>query len=190
MLSGRVERPSRLAALCTAATLIAAAQAGATTPDRSWRGVERVSILCQVTADHIVGNDVVAKTLCERVSAIARNGSPVPVEIVGYGDPSLESGDTVALLVQASVTDVAPSRPALIFTTRTTRSGGLEPSSYFGAAPRVAPFTSAADGAAWDRAIAASLSEVLPWLRPAEPSDLLPTDTRIINNNKRSGESQ
>jgi hypothetical protein len=137
--------------------------------------VERISVLCQVTADRPVGNDVVSKTLCERIKAVAQRGSPVPVEIVGYGDPSLESGNTVALLVQAAVTDVAPSRTAMLFTTRTMRSGGMEPSpSYFGAAPRVAPFTSAADGAAWDGAIAASLSEILPWLKPAESGDLLP----------------
>lgn len=146
--------------------------AGATTPARNWVGADRLAILCQVSGP---AGDVVAGTLCARVKTLAERDAPVPVEIVGYGSAALRSGNTMALLVQGAVTEVAAEREALIFTLRTERSGGLEPApTYFGAAPRVAPFTSAADGAAWDAALSTSLSEILPWLRPAEPGELSP----------------
>jgi hypothetical protein len=152
----------------------------ATTPDRNWRGVDRVSILCQVTSaqlddNRVIATDEMTKTLCQRIKAAAERNAPIPVEVVGYGDPSLRSGDAVALLVQATVVDTAPGRPALILAMRTERSASLDGGgTYFGPAPRLASFTSAADGAAWDPAIRASLSEILPWLRPAGTGELSP----------------
>lgn len=175
MFFGLAKTPSRRALFCLLGVLSLMAPAGATMPALSWKGVERVAVLCQVASDQPIDNDVVAKALCDRVKSLAERGAPVPVEVVSYGHPSLQSGNTMALLVQASVSDVAPSRPALIFTARTDRTGGLEPApTYFGTAPRVAPFTSAADSAAWDSALSASLSEILPWLRPAGIGELSP----------------
>ena len=176
MLSELAARRVRFTAAWSVGALIAMMPALATTPDRSWRGVDRVSILCQVTSPNpTIPNDVVSKTLCQRVKALAERNAPVPVEIVGYGDQSLRAGDTVALLVQAAVAEAAPDRPALILSIRTERSASLDGGgTYFGAAPRLAPIISAADGAAWDGAIAASLSELLPWLRPAGKGELSP----------------
>ena len=140
-------------------------------PDLKWRGADRVAILCQVTATGpvVVENSDVAQTLCARVKAIADQGAPMPVEVVSAGHAALQSGNTVALLVQASVAQGGPNKNALVFTVRTDRTGGLEPApTYFGTAPRAAPFTSAADGAAWEGPLRVSLSEVLPWLQPGE----------------------
>jgi hypothetical protein len=176
VLSELAAKRIRLAAFWPLGALIAMTPALATTPDRSWRGVDRVSILCQVTSSKpAISNTDVSKTLCQRIKAAAERDAPVPVQIVGYGDPSLRGGDTVALLVQAAVVDVAPERPGLILSMRTERSASLDGGgTYFGPAPRLASFTSAADGAAWDGAIAASLSELLPWLRPAGKGELSP----------------
>jgi hypothetical protein len=81
------------------------------------------------------------------------------------------------LFVQASITEIAPGRRALILTARAERNDATEETkTFFGAAPRLATFTSPDDGAAWDAAIAASLSEVLPWLNRAD------TDQSLIND--------
>lgn len=151
-------------------------QAGpaATTPPLSWRGVKRVAILCQVTSRTFVGSDVATKTLCERVQAIAKRDAPVPVAVVGYSDPDLQAPGVALLLVQGSISDLGGGRLVLLLTSRVEQNGALEEArTYFGAAPSVAPFTSAENGAAWDDALASSLGEVLPWLRPAETDDLL-----------------
>ena len=148
-----------------------------TTPPLGWRGVEKVAILCQVTSEKAVGSDVATTTLCNRVRAIAAQGAPVPVETIGYSDPALRAPGTAVLFAQASIAEVAPERLALVLTVRAEQNGAAdEAKTFFGAAPRVAPFTSAADGAAWDGAIAAALSEVLPWQRPAGTGDLLPIE--------------
>lgn len=146
-----------------------------TSPALGWRGVERLVILCQATSEVVVENDAVVKALCLRVQAAAQRGAPVPVEIVGYGHADLQSPRAAVLFIQAAVVEVAPSRTGLILTARVERNGADEEArTYFGATPRLAPFQSAAHGGAWDRAIAASLSEVLPWVGPADRGDVLP----------------
>ncbi len=176
MADGLEQACARALAAVSLGTVLAMNPATASMPDLKWRGADRVAILCQVTnIGPIVERQDVTESLCERVKAIALKGSPVPVEIVQPGDASLQSGNTVALFVQASVAGGSSNDRSLIFTMRTDRTGGLEPApTYFGTAPRAAPFKSAADSAAWERALSASLSEVLPWLRQAETGEFSP----------------
>jgi hypothetical protein len=147
-----------------------------TSPSLQLRGIDRILVLCQLTSQTIVrGGGIDSDTLCRRVRAIAQRGAPMPVDVIALADPALQSPRAAVLFVQASVAELAPQRPGLIFTARLERNAAWEENrTYFGATPRVAPFTSAAGGAAWDGAITASLSEVLPWLRPADAGDLLP----------------
>jgi hypothetical protein len=147
----------------------------ATSPSLQWRGVERVVILCQLTTDIVVEADVLSKALCQRVQEIARKGAPVPIDVVDRSSAALHSPRASVLFIQASIAEVAPSRFGLIFTARVERNDGLEEANtYFGARPRVAPFTIAAGSAEWDATISASLGEVLPWLSRGEAGDLLP----------------
>jgi hypothetical protein len=115
------------------------------------------------------------RTLCDRVKVAAARGAPVPVVIVSRSDAALYAPKTAVLFVQASINEIAPGRRALILTARAERNDATEETkTFFGAAPRLATFTSPDDGAAWDAAIAASLSEVLPWLnRSGTNSSLL-----------------
>ena len=146
-----------------------------TMPDRSWIGTKRVTVLCQVGSSEVIDVDQVKDVLCERVRALASRGAPVPVEIVGLGDASLQPAGTAVLVVHGSVEPVGAAGRMLTFTTRVERSGGLEPApNYFGARPQLAPFESVAQAADWDEALTRSLSEVLPWLRPAEIGDATP----------------
>ncbi len=148
------------------AAAILATAAGAESPVPSWTGVKQVVLLCQATAQAPIEHEAVTKAVCQRAAAIASRQSPVPVKVVDYGDPALNSADTASLFIQAAVTEVAPRRLGLVFAARTENQSAIHPdASYFGATPRVAPFTSATDPAAWDPALAASLQELLPWMK-------------------------
>jgi hypothetical protein len=156
-----------LSAAALAALL--AAPASAESPVLAWEGVRRLAILCQATAPSPHDNEAVMRAVCERAAAIARRQAPVPVKVVTYGDPALRAPNTVSLLVQASVVEVAPRRLGLLIAARTDHRSTINPDdSYFGAPPRFAPFTTAADAAAWDAALAASIGQLLPWLRGNE----------------------
>jgi nucleotide-binding universal stress UspA family protein len=139
--------------------------------------VDRVAVLCQVSSEIVVDSAAAARTLCNRVKVAAARGAPVPVVVVTRSDAALRAPRTAVLFVQASITQIAPARLALILTARAERNDATEETrTLFGSAPRVATFTSPDDGAAWDAVIAASLSEVLPWLNRADTNDLLPKD--------------
>jgi len=173
-----------LSAVAIAAIFMIPNSVSATSLPLGWSGAQRVSVLCQVAprtaSGALVESDAIARTLCARVKALALRGAPVPVETVGYGDASLRSGSTLALYVQGSVIEATPSRRLLVFTMRTERVGATEAErTFFGAAPRPAPFASATEGGAWDAAIGASLAELLPWLQPAEGRHPAPTKRQI-----------
>jgi hypothetical protein len=124
-----------------------------------------------------VDSAAVTRTLCDRVKTAAARGAPVPVVIVTRSDAALHAPKTAVLFVQASIAEVAPGRRALILTARAERNDATEETkTFFGAAPRVATFTSPDDGAAWDATITASLSEVLPWLNRGGANNSLLND--------------
>jgi hypothetical protein len=101
------------------------------------------------------------------------------VNCAEFGDERLRASDTVVLIAQASVQEIGGER-LLLFTARKDKEGGRDPQPVLlGAAPRAVPLTgSAADEAALDRALEASLGEVLSWLRSGKTEDLLPTSQR------------
>jgi hypothetical protein len=142
-------------------------------PDRSWMGVKRLVVL----ADFRSGLSVttLGDDFCATVKRIAERGAPIPVECVESGSADLQADGTVVLVAQAAIQDLGAER-VLVLTARKDREGGLDPQPmFFGAAPRAVPLTgSAADGAAMEQALAASLSEVLSWLRPMDVQDLTP----------------
>lgn len=140
-------------------------------PDRAWRGAERVVVLCSVDAGNELGHAEIARDLCERIVRIAAPAAPMPIEIVGFGSTSLNAPGSAALLVHASLLPASAAVPGargklISWTMRTTvakPSDGLaaDQPSLFGAPPRIA----ALGGEGLDRALRASLGDVLPWLR-------------------------
>ena len=156
-----------IAAACTA-SLMAVSTSSATTPDLGWRGVERVAILTELVSNQ-ADTSLTSRSLCSQIATIAQRGAPVPVSCIQIDEPAIESAKTALLIVHASVTQ-PETFPQLLFTIRRNRSAGLEPSPiYFGAAPRAAPLDGSATGkAAVEEALRASLSEILPWLRPQQ----------------------
>lgn len=167
---------------CIAALLGGLALSGATasTPDRSWLGVKRLAVLADFRSGLTV--TTLGDDFCATVKRIAERGAPVPVECVEAGSPQLAADGTVVLVAQAAVQE-ADGGSMLVLTARKDREGGLDPQPiFFGAAPRAVPLTgSAADAAAMERALSASLSEVLSWLRPAEVEQMSPIKRERVN---------
>lgn len=149
-------------------------------PDRSWLGVKRLAVLAEFQAGLSV--TTLGDDFCAAVKRIAERNAPVPVECVEAGSPALLADGTVVLVAQAAVQELGGGQ-ALVLTARKDREGGLDPQPmFFGAAPRAVPLTgSAADRAAMEGALAASLGEVLSWLRPAEVERFEPIKRERVN---------
>jgi hypothetical protein len=164
---GTFADPGRCLILASLFGALALSPAAATTPDRSWLGIKRLAIVTEVQQS--LRPSPLTNDLCARVKRIAERDAPIPVECAQLGDAALQKGDTVVLIAQASLQEIGRER-ALLFTARKDKEGGLDPQPVLlGSAPRAVPLTgSAADEAALDRALGASLSEILSWLRPAE----------------------
>lgn len=147
--------------------------ASASMPDRSWIGVKRLAVLTDFRSGLVV--TTLGDDFCATVKRIAERGAPVPVECVEAGSPALQADGTVVLVAQAAVQELGGSQ-VLVLTARKDRDGGLgSQPMFFGAAPRAVTLTgSAADSAAMEQALAASLSEVLSWLRPDDVQNLTP----------------
>lgn len=165
-----------IAAAVTPAAATSVASAAAAMPDPAFRGAERLVILCSVDARRQPKHQAIARDLCERIVRIAGPASPVAIEIVDYGSPSLTAAGSVALLVQASVSPASAAVPGAVgqiigITMRTLAPGPFAAApAWFGAAPRLAAFDEVSDEAAnadLDAVLTASLQDVLPWLRPA-----------------------
>lgn len=134
--------------------------------DPAFRGVKRIAILAQYgPASDVVGG-VESSQLCAEVRELASRGAPLPVTCGNIGDAVLDQSGTMVLVAQASVSPgVVRGSKIFAVTMRALWSGGLEPAPiYFGAAPRLAPYSDTPAGrAARMRALDAALSEVLPW---------------------------
>lgn len=142
-------------------------EAQASTPSLTWAGAERVGVQCVISST-LGGAQDLRSALCERVRALASVGAPVPVGIIGAGDPALLNAGTVTLLVHASLRDAASLTPGasgrlLAFSIRPFRVSA-ENAVLFGAAPQMVLLkTSNLEGGTADAAISAALSELLPW---------------------------
>jgi hypothetical protein len=164
---GTFADPGRCLTIASLFGGLALSPAAATTPDHSWLGIKRLAIVADVQPNG--RSSSLTSGLCARIKRIAERDAPIPVECAEFGDERLQASDTVVLIAQASVQEIGRER-ALLFTARKDKEGGRDPQPVLlGAAPRAVPLTgSAADEAALDRALGASLSEILSWLRPAE----------------------
>ena len=69
--------------LCASASMAMTSPPGANA-DPSWRGVDRLDILAQLTGP--IDETVPADGFCERVRRIASEGAPVPVRCVSIGE--------------------------------------------------------------------------------------------------------
>ncbi len=160
-----------LAASASGASLLSA-PAAAATPPLLWSDVTRIVVHCLVVPDPAMpATRALQSALCERVRTIAAQGAPVPVEVVGFGDPALIAPGTAVILVHASVEPAGPNTRLLAFSVRPFRASAEQTSTLFGAAPRAATIpVSGVASAALDKALGAALSETLPWLaRPEGP---------------------
>ncbi|MGZ8359011.1 MAG: hypothetical protein ACXWUX_00680 [Allosphingosinicella sp.] len=151
------------AALLCGQLLAAMNPAHATTPDPSWRGVERVYVVAQLTAP--IDSTITSDDFCERVRRIAAEGAPFPVQCVTLGEAAAaEAAGDAVIVVQAAIQPV-DGHPLLVVSARRTAEAGLEPSPlYLGAPPRAARLTDAAAGETTDSALREALAQILPWL--------------------------
>jgi hypothetical protein len=142
-----------------------------------WAGAERLNVMCNVAGGPGLDLLALATQLCQDVKREASKGAPMPVETIELGDPAVLSSDSVTLLVHASVTPRNGGRLiALSVRPHRTSTAGAE--LLFGAPPRaVLDKSAASEGPHLAAAIAATLSETLPWL--AEE----PHTRRIDRNN-------
>ncbi len=158
------------------AALALAASAGASTastPTLIWTDAKRVNILCNVAGGPGIDHIALTTRLCRHVAQIAAKGAPVPVRTIAIGDPAVLAGDAVTLLVHASVSQHGQDR-LLAFSVRPYRLSD-QADVLFGAVPRVARLSSSGiPDAALDAALAAALSETVPWLtRPQGPQAII-----------------
>jgi hypothetical protein len=152
-------------AIVAVAVSIAVEPAAGETPSLQWEGVKQVVVLCQAAARPPHDADTVSRALCARTTVLAARRAPVPVKVVTSGDPSLRAANSVVLVLQASVVDLGAERLGLAIAARTDHRSTLNPdSSYLGAVPQLAPFTSATRPATWDAAVSRALEQLLPWL--------------------------
>jgi len=160
-----------VASLIAGLTLaMATGTAAASTPVLMWAGAKRLNIMCNVAGSPGVDHLALTKKLCDDVLRIARKGAPVPVATIAIGDPDGLAADAVTLLVHASVTTRGRER-LMAFSIRPHRTTAADATVLFGAPPRVAPLSPSSDSSpALHSALAAALSETLPWLvRPSNP---------------------
>ncbi|PAX08172.1 hypothetical protein CKY28_11385 [Sphingomonas lenta] len=148
------------AALAGSAPAIAPAQGAS--PALIWRDIARLNILCLAQSSAGVDQAVQAR-LCERARGLAAQGAPVPVRAVALGDPAVLAPDAVTILIHASV---EPGARLLALSVRPFRNSAEQTATLFAAAPRAVDLRGG--DAATDRALAAALTETLPWrARPA-----------------------
>lgn len=134
-------------------------------PTLTWQGVDAVHILCLVGRQSGAAPPGLQAELCEKVRALAADNAPVPVSVIGFGDPAVLDPGKATLLVHGAVQGER-GEAQLVFTVRTYRAGRTETDILFGAPPRAVPLTeSGAASPALHEALAATLAETLPWMR-------------------------
>jgi hypothetical protein len=161
-------RPGRgralaLCAITIVSVLAAALPARAATPSLLWAGARQVAVRCLVQSRSLdAGLAAFEAALCRETVALAGRGATLPVAMAEAGDPVFVRGDSVVLLVHASLERDGKGR-MLAFTIRPHRPSGGDSEVYFGTAPRAVPLAAAAVGPAVTAALRAALAELLPW---------------------------
>ena len=154
---------ARLRAAATIAALAWASSTAASSPSLIWTDAKRVAVRCLVQSSTIADASAFEKSFCERVARLASRGAPSPVLHLEVGDPALSAGDTVVLLVHASIERASRGR-TLAFTIRPHRPSANE-DIFFGTAPRVTMLPSSSTGTALNADLRAALADVLPWMQ-------------------------
>ena len=122
-----------------------------------WQDITALGVTCLVHTPRGVDTGALHDRLCAAVATQAAKGAPVPVAAAPLGSVALAPG-RVTLLVQATVAPVNGA-DAIALTVRPFRNAA-ESGQFFAAAPRI---VAAGDAVALDRAVAALLSDTLPW---------------------------
>lgn len=137
--------------------------AQATTPDESWRGVDRLHIVAHLTGP--IEEALPSERFCERVQRIAVAGAPFPVDCITLSDArAAEAGRGALIVVQGAIQTLGQER-VLVVSARRTAAAGLEPAPiYLGATPRAVRLSGGQPGELADSALREALSEILPWL--------------------------
>jgi hypothetical protein len=134
-----------------------------------WSKAAQLGVQCVVSSS-VVDHVAFGRVLCERVRALAAQGSALPVSVIAPGDPALLQPGTVTLLVHGAVHEASQVASGaqgrfLVFSVRPFGAGA--DAILFGTAPRAVPLTSdRAEDPALDAALNGALSDILPWRRP------------------------
>ena len=148
------------AAVAAYAPVTTPTAAAASTPPLVWRDISRVGVQCVVHPT----TPALQEALCGRVSALARQGAPAPVEVLAIGEPSILQPGTTTLLVHAAVQpNPSGSGRLLAFTIRPFRVSDEQSTTLYGSAPRAVALASSGLTPAAEEALDAALSEILPW---------------------------
>lgn len=141
--------------------------AASNSPILLWTGVKRVNLLCNVVGGPGIDYIALRDRLCRDLTRLASKGAPMPVVTIALGDPAVLASDAVTLVVHASVTLHRQDR-LLAFSVRPYRASSEQTAVLFGAAPRAAPLFPSGVNPVLDTALAAALSETLPWLAKSQ----------------------
>ena len=142
-----------------------AADAGAELPAVSVQGIRQAVVLCLV-ADGSAERLRLQRRLCEQVRDLAAERAPVPVSVIGFGDPVLARADVLGVLVHATI-DRSGEEPVVVLSVRPHRAAAAA-TAFFGADPVSVPLDG--DGTVPGLALAAALDQVLPWRMRARRS--------------------
>jgi hypothetical protein len=159
-------------------TDLAAPIAAGAAPSATWSGVERIALRCILTST-TTDYPAAQQALCARLEALASEGAPVPIKVIGPGDNAMIEPGTLTLVVHGAILPTAtviPGQPGrfLAFTARPLRVAADE-QPLVGTAPRAVPLENdRLAGVKLDGALGAMLDEVLNWRRqnPALPERL------------------
>ena len=135
-------------------------RSGTMPPPPSVLSLERVQVLCVLSADGRFDRLQLQSSLCDAAVKVARQDATMPVQMIGVGDPNLLDPTAISLLVHASITTVA-GQPVLVIATRPYRARP-EQTDIFGPAPVAVPIGDDFEAAA-ESAMRTLIPPLLPW---------------------------
>ncbi|WP_324071002.1 hypothetical protein [Sphingopyxis sp.] len=129
-----------------------------------WSDARQLRILCLVNTPRGVDAGELHDGVCERARAVVARVAPMPVSIVGLGDPEILKPDTITMLVHVAITGNGADRLAAL-TVRPFRNAPDGGGQLFGAAPRAvrAGTSDRAALAAIAPELETALTDTLPW---------------------------
>lgn len=128
-------------------------------PPASVLPIERVQILCLLSADGRFDRLQLQSDLCQAAAVATRQSSDSPVEVIGIGDPKLLDPTALTLLVHASLGQIK-DQPVITLAIRTFQARA-EQGDIFGPPPMTMPFQHGIDETIGS-ALAAALQPLVP----------------------------